>query len=200
MRKYKYVIIVAIVTIIIIGLTTIVLFNIKKADTEKGSQIIANTTSNEEKTWSGGSEENTVIITSNQEEEKVSPNAIIIFNKYYKKCDHTITTRENVTNEMVNLNKEQFAQLYSDWKIKSFDNNQIVLYKEFNEECGEHYVVKAESGSIVVYKITTGGELQLIKDTEISTQYLPQIDLDSLDQGVTLVGKEELNAYIENFE
>ena len=199
MRKYKYALILVIASIVVIGLTTIVLFNIKKSDTQKGSQIAVNTVNNENKIFSVGNEEK-VVITNSNGEEKISPNAIIIFNKYYKQCNHTIIDRENITNEMVNLTQEEFKNLYSDWQIKSFASNQITLYKEFEGECGEHYVVKAENGSIVIYKITSNDELELIEDTEISTQYLPQIDLDNLNQGVTLVGKEELNAYIENFE
>lgn len=101
---------------------------------------------------------------------------------------------------MVNLTVEEFMDLYSDWTLKSFTSDEIILYKEIDDECGEHYVVKTLDGNIAIYKINNENNLDLIEKTEISIKYLPQIDVENLERGVSLVGKEELNAYIENFE
>lgn len=196
MKKYYYAIMVGIAVIIIVLLATVVLFNIRKANVKYGNQTLENTPVEENNTI----ERNNEVVRTNSWSEKISPNAIIIFNKYYKKCDHTSVTRENVTNEMVNLTVEEFMDLYSDWTLKSFTSDEIILYKEIDDECGEHYVVKTLDGNIAIYKINNENNLDLIEKTEISIKYLPQIDVENLERGVSLVGKEELNAYIENFE
>ena len=196
MKKYYYAIIVGTAVIIIVLLATVVLFNIRKANVKYGNQTLENTPVEENNTIERKNE----VVRTNSWSEKISPNAIIIFNKYYKKCDHTSVTRENVTNEMVNLTVEEFMDLYSDWTLKSFTSDEIILYKEIDDECGEHYVVKTLDGNIAIYKINNENNLDLIEKTEISIKYLPQIDVENLERGVSLVGKEELNAYIENFE
>lgn len=196
MKKYYYAIIVGIAVIIIVLLATVVLFNIRKANVKYGNQTLENTPVEENNTI----ERNNEVVRTNSWSEKISPNAIIIFNKYYKKCDHTSVTRENVTNEMVNLTVEEFMDLYSDWTLKSFTSDEVILYKEIDDECGEHYVVKTLDNNIAIYKINNENKLDLIEKTEISIKYLPQIDVENLERGVSLVGKEELNAYIENFE
>lgn len=197
MKKYYYAIMVGIAVIIIVLLATVVLFNIRKANVKYGNQTLENTAVEEDKAIE---KINNEVVHTNSWSEKISPNAIIIFNKYYKKCDHTSVTRENVTNEMVNLTVEEFMDLYSDWTLKSFTSDEIILYKEIDDECGEHYVVKTLDNNIAIYKINNENKLDLIEKTEISIKYLPQIDVENLERGVSLVGKEELNAYIENFE
>lgn len=196
MKKYYYAIMVGIAVIIIVLLATVVLFNIRKVNVKYGNQTLENTPVEENNTI----ERNNEVVRTNSWSEKISPNAIIIFNKYYKKCDHTSVTRENVTNEMVNLTVDEFMDLYSDWTLKSFTSDEIILYKEIDDECGEHYVVKTLDNNIAIYKINNENKLDLIEKTEISIKYLPQIDVENLERGVSLVGKEELNAYIENFE
>lgn len=196
MKKYYYAIMVGIAVIIIVLLATVVLFNIRKANVKYGNQTLENTAVEENNTI----ERNNEVVRTNSWSEKISPNAIIIFNKYYKKCDHTSVTRENVANEMVNLTVDEFMDLYSDWTLKSFTSDEIILYKEIDDECGEHYVVKTLEGNIAIYKINNENNLDFVEKTEISIKYLPQIDVENLERGVSLVGKEELNAYIENFE
>lgn len=196
MKKYYYAIIVGIAVIIIVLLATVILFNIRKANVKYGNQTLENTPVEENNTI----ERNNEVVRTNSWSEKISPNAIIIFNKYYKKCDHTSVTRENVANEMVNLTVDEFMDLYSDWTLKSFTSDEIILYKEIDDECGEHYVVKTLEGNIAIYKINNENNLDFVEKTEISIKYLPQIDVENLERGVSLVGKEELNAYIENFE
>lgn len=202
MSKKRYSILIILLTIIIVVLTTVIIYNIEKVNAIKESKVKAElqnvsiSNSNQEKIKNN--EE--VIKTNNAQEVKISPNALITFNKYYKSCKHTIISREDVNTNMVNLTKEEFEKLYSDWKITKFTSTDIELYKEFEGECNEHYIVKEEDGVIAIYKQKSNNEMELIEKTEISTNCLPQMDLNQLKEGVKLVGQEELNGYLENFE
>lgn len=197
--KHKIGLIMAIITVII-AITTVIIYNLKSSKVESKQEMLGNIKKEESINKTYENEVENTIYTSTNAEEKISPNALIIFEKYYKDCKHTIIKRENVESSMVNMTKEKFEKLYSDWKIVKFSNNEIELYKEFEGECGEHYLVKEKDGFISIYKIGSNGDEILLKDTEISTQYLPDIDVKKLKEGVKLTGKEELNSYIENFE
>lgn len=199
MNKTKFSIIIILATIIIVTLTVIVTYNLKSKDNGKAKESESEMT-NKSSIAKTNSTNNEQIVETNASEDKISPNASIIFNKYYKQCGHTIKSRENVTEKMVNLTKKDFEKLYSDWQVIKFDKNEIELYKEFEGECNEHYLVKENNEVIAIYQIEKNGDLKLLKNTEIAVNCIPEVDRNNLKEGVTLVGREELNGYLENFE
>ncbi len=140
------------------------------------------------------------IIETNSEQEKISPNCKITLEKYYKSCEDTINEYLQVPNNLVNCTEQELQDQYKDWEIKEFSSNQIVLYREFDEECGEHYILRDDEGKISIYKILENGEEVLYENTEISTEYLPQRDKDSIKEGLKVNGIEKLNEIIESFE
>lgn len=140
------------------------------------------------------------IIQTNFEEEKISPNCQITLKKYYKKCKDEINEYLTVDENLVNKTKEDLQEEYEDWEIKSFSSNQIVLYKEFDGECGEHFILKDDDGKIAIYKILENGEEELYETTEISTDYLTGLDNMDIQNGLRVNGLEKLNELIENFE
>ena len=140
------------------------------------------------------------IVTTNSEQEKISPNCRITLTKYYKQCKDSINEYIQVPQELVNCTQEELKNQYKDWEIKEFSSNQIVLYKEFEGECGEHYVLKSEDGKIVIYKIKESGKEEVYEKTKIATDYLPEKDRNALNQGFKVNGKEKLNEVIESFE
>lgn len=138
---------------------------------------------------------------TNSEEIKISPNATITFFKHYKTCGHTIKSKEFASDDMVNISQDEFFSLYSDWKINKFTSKEIELYKEFEGSCGEHYLVKSVDGFISIFNIKgETSETELLRTTDISVKYLANEDVNELENGIILYGKDNLNAYIENFE
>ena len=120
--------------------------------------------------------------------EKVSANSQLIIKKYFKQCDHTINEYVEMPQELVNLTKEEVQNKYNDWKVIGFEPNKVTLYKEFDDMCGEHFKLKVENQSIY-------------EKTNISSEYLTQTDLISIENGgLDVYGKEELNKIIEDFE
>ena len=90
-------------------------------------------------------------------------------------------------------------------KILSFLNAnpekyEVVLYKNVNGKCGEHYTVKDENGKVVVYNTNEKGEEVLYEETSISTEYLTENDVENIKKGIEIYGKQNLNSFIEDFE
>lgn len=133
-------------------------------------------------------------------EEKVSANAILVLKKYYTKCEHTLNEYVELPQELVNMTEEEVKEQYPDWEVIGFTPEQIILYKEFEDVCGEHFKLKVEDGKVSVYIVNSDGTESLYEKTDISSEYLTETDLINMENGLEIYGKEELNKIIEDFE
>ena len=98
------------------------------------------------------------------------------------------------------MTKEEVQNQYSDWEVIGFEANKITLYKEFEDDCGEHFKLKVENGKVTVYIINKDGTESVYEKTNISSEYLTETDLINMQDGLEIYGKEELNKIIEDFE
>ena len=144
--------------------------------------------------------ENSNMLETNSSEEKISPNSSITYKTYYKGCGHTKEEYNNMPQELINCTKSDIEEKYTDWQIEKFSSNEVILYKEVDGECGEHYLVKEKDGKVVVYKILENGEEQEYETTQISTDYLTDTDKIEMQNGIRVNGQQELNQLIEDFE
>jgi hypothetical protein len=133
-------------------------------------------------------------------EETVSPNAIVIITEIYKKCGHTITKREEVPREIVNLNEEKVKEYYKDWNVDEFSSEEIKISREKNGICDEHYILRESDGYISISAKNDIGEFIFKALTDIPVQYLPEEDYKNLEKGIEIVGKDNLNKFLEDFE
>ncbi len=140
------------------------------------------------------------IVLTNGADIKLSPNAIICFQKHYKECGHTIVTKEQIASSEVNKDEEYFKSAYSDWNIESFDSDVVKLYKEMEGICGKHYLITTKDEYIAIYIIENDGNKKLKEVTDIPVRYLPNDDIELLERGITANGDNELIKKLEDFE
>lgn len=139
-------------------------------------------------------------VKTNTEEEKISPNCRLIVQKKYLKCNDIINEYMQIPQKLVNATKEEIQNEYKDWQIKEFSPNQVTIYKEFDGECGEHYILKNDEGKISIYKIDENGNQTIYEKTEISIDYLPEKDKNAIEEGLKVNSEEKLNELLEGFE
>ena len=201
MNKKFLILIIIFSTIILLGITFFIFtfFNKKSID-ESPKFSVVNEITNDNDVNNIYNVEQLNTVNTNTNEVKLSPNGYITFLKYYKKCGHISKEKIKVTDNLVNLTKDELSQLYSDWQINKFTSLDVELYKEFDGNCGEHYLVKTTNGYITIYIMNDDNSVELKETTDIATKYLSLEDMNELENGVTLYGKEALNSYIENFE
>lgn len=144
-------------------------------------------------------EEQNIIEISNKE-EKTTPNTLLIYKTYYTKCNHYINEYKSIEINEVNLNKEELQELNKAWKIEEFSDEQIVLLKETEEFCGEHYKLKLEDGIVNIYKMDEEGNEIEYESTDITEEYLTDEDILKLKNGIIVYGKENLSSTIEDYE
>lgn len=137
---------------------------------------------------------------TNSNEEKTSPNCKLTMKRYYNECGHSIEEYASLNNELVNKTKDEIQQVYSAWTIDKFSNDEIIISRSFDSQCGEHYIVRDKDGKVAVYLLSGDGTETELQETEISTEFLTEADKLELQNGISANGKQELNQVIENFE
>ncbi len=199
MKKYTIIAIIAL-GIILGFLTGMYLYKINQIDYNSKEQIAK--TVEDECTILGelNDQELENLITTSVEEEKASPNCIITLKIYYNKCEHLLESKQKIEDTEVNLTEEELKERFSDWEVQKFTPTEIVLYKEVNEFCNEHYLLKEKDGYIAIFKLDENNNQTFLELTDISTQYLTEEDLKKIQEGIAIYTKKELNKTLEDFE
>ena len=147
-----------------------------------------------------GKTKNIVAMQTASIEEKVLPTTKLYLEKKYEDCKHTVKTEVELPVEMINLTREEISKKYSDWTIKEFSKEKIVLYRLAQGLCNEHFVINDEDGVVVVYRLDEDYNKSLYEKTNIYTEYLPTEDIARLKEGIFVYTLLDLNAELENLE
>lgn len=198
MRKYTVILI--IIGIILGFFTGIYLYRINRIDASEFSQEIAMV--EDECTQIAHLEDTGELdlIKTNSQEEKASPNCILTLKVYYNNCGHLIEKKEKIKETEVNLTEQELKNKFQEWEIQKFTATEIVLYKEINEFCNQHFLLKEEDGYIAIYKLNKDNSTEFFRMTEISTEYLAAEDLKQIKNGIKVYTEKELNKTLEDFE
>lgn len=199
----KWIIILSVIILFILGIISGILIINSVFKEEKNIEI---SEQNNEEVYDECTDEyesmlknNEIIEETSSESEKISPNCSITFRRYYTNCSHLIEEYSNVPTELVNKTEEELKEKYSGWTIEEFSRNKIVLYREFDSECGEHYILKEKDGKVSVF-LKKGEEEEFVEDTDIATEFLTETDKIKLQNGIEANGRSELNQLIEDYE
>lgn len=193
-----------IITIIIIGIILGIFIYNNNANNNKQNSIVENEINIvSEKVTDECTEEyqnSEKEIETDSQEEKISPNCLLTLKKYYEECNHTINEYVDIPQDLVNGTEEDLKNEYPYWQVEKYSSNDIILYKEFNSNCGQHFVLRENNGKITVYKINENNEEKVYENTEISVEYLSETDKIKISEGIRVNGIEELNQLLEDFE
>ncbi|MBP3707413.1 MAG: BofC C-terminal domain-containing protein [Clostridia bacterium] len=189
--KKMYVAVVIVLSLIICILIAIIIgLSVSKSkisDNLKNTEQMANDELNE-------------TISATNVEEQVRPTANIFMRQYYKSCGHTITEKYGVPEEIVNMNKAEVKRYYYDWNLEKFSDKELVITKDNPGLCEEHFVVKDVEGVVIVYNYDNEKNEKLYLTTQISTKYLPKEDMAKLQQGINIIGKDNLYELLQDYE
>lgn len=84
---------------------------------------------------------------------------------------------------------------------ETIDNTiEIITTSSKQEEKETIYILKEYNGNIAVYVLDENGKEHLRETTQIVTKYLPDLDREKLEVGIRVVGREELNKVLEDYE
>lgn len=143
---------------------------------------------------------NNEVIETINEEEKILPTTKFAIKKKFTKCGHFKFNYTELPIEIINLKKEEVSKVYPNWKIESFSKSEVVISKEENKMCEEHFIIKLDNDIVKIYNKSDDEKLNLYMETEISKEYLTESDIEKLNKGMAVYGIGKLNSVLEDFE
>ena len=117
-------------------------------------------------------------------------------------------SKKNESNEenFVNNVEEISSEYVTDECLNEWRDYSLTIQDELKEASqnlndeNRTYIVKAEDNYIKIYYLNNNNEEILYRVTDIAVQYLGENDVEELKQGIRVVGLQELNQLIEDFE
>ena len=198
MRK-GYIALIIIGTIILFGIGVFAGIYVYKQEKVNDSNKLSRQLALQETIQNENKAQNELVSTS-KTDIKISPNCTIVEKQYFKGCDHITKNIKDIDEEWINYTEEQIKEQYSNWNIESFSHNQVIVSQENEGFCNEHYVIKENGDVIAIYTINEAGEENWKEDTEISTIYLPDEDLAKIQEGIKVIGDDQLHSVLGDFE
>lgn len=124
---------------------------------------------------------------------------IEIFNiKKEEEIDNTNNIVKNETEISKIYVKDDCLNEWEDYS-KTIQNEIKETSQSLNDE-NRHYILREKEGFINVYYINENKEEILYRVTDISTKYLGEDDIKELKDGIEVVGVQQLNQLLEDFE
>ena len=138
-------------------------------------------------------------ITVSLDEIKLSPNAEMTIKKRFTLCGHTKTNTMSIPREMINYTEDEVKKKYTGWVIEKFMQDELVLSKELEANCENHYVLKIEDEKLKIYNEITKDKSNFVDQIDVDITLIPSIEINDLQEGIRVYGEEELNDLVENY-
>lgn len=122
---------------------------------------------------------------------RLNSEANLIFKTYYSKCGHEITEKKSSNATFSGCTKEQLADKLSDWEIESFTPEQVILKREVDNICDEHYYIGIKDGYVALFQGRPDLPSKVIEQTDIIADVLREEDRAILEKGLIINSKEE---------
>lgn len=132
-------------------------------------------------------------------EEKISPDAKLIIKKIFSRCKHSTVSIIDMPDELINLSEKELANKYSGWNIEKFTSEEVIISREIDANCEDHFVIKENDGEVAIYNELTEDKLNFIDTIEVDFDLLTEQDKEYLKEGIRVYGKGELGSVIEDF-
>lgn len=139
-------------------------------------------------------------LEASSETEKVSPKANFAIKQYYDECNHFDFKYSKLPQELINMTRQEVEDYYDDYEVEEFDSNNVVLSKEINGYCNEHFLIKLGEKNVEVMQFDTDGSFIPYQETEISREYLTEEDVQKLEEGIYVYGSGNINSILEDYE
>lgn len=129
--------------------------------------------------------------------------AIVVGMNIYQKQE--TANLSNETQEQFIVAEVGNEEIYDDCtdEMEYMENEEtktLQVNSNYKKEDEEKYILRDDNGLITVYKINKDGEEEEYDATDISTEYLTKEDQESLKNGITVLGLENMNQLLEDFE
>lgn len=190
--KTRYRILVFSICVILLMFGIVIGFNIEREDNSNFSKEVINKDDVEEVS----------IYTESKSAKKYDIE--LVYEDYYTLCNHSITSTDTIyATNIETLKKQEIEKQEKEnkkYQIKEENNYRLVFYRECEQNCPNHFKVKIEEGTVVIYNIVNETVETVYKKIDIAQDLIRPEMLEELNQGIIVNSKEELNLIIEDLE
>ncbi|MGI1691950.1 hypothetical protein [Thermoanaerobacter uzonensis] len=139
-------------------------------------------------------------ISSQQEAlaKKLISQSRLIFETKYLENGEIVREVQNLTPSLYGKSKEEIARIYSEWKVKSFDENEIVLYREKEGLPPDYYIISSMNGYVVLLKSDGNGNKKIVEKTDIPLDSLTPFDRERVRENIITKDKDEAYQILAN--
>lgn len=131
--------------------------------------------------------------------EKTTENTKMICEYYYPADGITRRTEKNIPPELINKDREIIENIYDEWSVVVFNNEEIVLRKEINDSETTNYILKDYNGMIAVfYDVDDEEKLKELTKTPVSS--LPESEQELIKKGISITGNKNLLKILQDYE
>ncbi len=138
-----------------------------------------------------------------------NPNQIIsdqiklIWKTYYTKTRDTIINEGKLPTGFTGKSfyelEDYLKENYTDWEVRKFNQDFVELYRAIDGVSPNHFIVREKDGYIVVFQLDDKGHEMFFKQTDVSTDFLSDIDRKKLKEGIIVKGIDGVEQILEDY-
>lgn len=128
---------------------------------------------------------------SNIQEIKLKPGAKMIYVTFYSGCGHETREEKTAEDRFTGFTKKQLEKELEDWEIESFTPDEVILKKQVDGICGDHYYIGLSDGYVTLFRGLPGERSEVVEKTEILADTLREEDRAMLEKGIIINSREE---------
>lgn len=119
---------------------------------------------------------------------------VLVFTTTYGACQHTSTYSDQI--KVSFQSQEDLLNSFPGWSIVGGDESQIILNKEVEGYCDEHYKAVLDQDKLTISSLNTDVVLYQINMNGFP---LGEEERKKLEEGLQIDSKQELTSFMEDF-
>lgn len=131
--------------------------------------------------------------------EKTSKDTKMIYEYRYSQDGITRRKEKSLPPELINKSRSVIENVFDEWNIVAFSNEEIVLRKDITDSDVTDYVIKDYNGIVTVF-YNVDNEEKLKEYTNTYTSSLPEDEQNLLKNGIKIKGNKNLLKILQDYE
>lgn len=127
-------------------------------------------------------------------------NTLMVFKTYYTKCKDERIEERRAEDSEIGLNRQEIKAKFPNWEVREFSSPQVILTKELNEYCPNHFILKAKDGIVVIYLPSDEENTERNIEKTQSINNLPSHVQEEIRKGLVLDSLEEVEYFMESLD
>lgn len=137
-------------------------------------------------------------VQAGADNDRITKDTVITWDYEYEMCKHHVYMDAQPDPQMIGLSFTQLQDAYPNVNIVSFSAEEVVLKKNFECYCPEHYILKRCEDKLAVYRTASGSDkLDNYINIDIDFEGLEEDDQQELEVGRVFSDFDDLQAFLE---